>query len=304
MTTMTVTRMARRAMGVKCEVTVVGNRGIPAVRDALAQVSVLESLWSRFDPSSDISRLNRAGGAPTWVADETVTLVRHMIAAHAATAGLFDPTLLPAQLLAGDRASLCDSRGDSTVIPSPVSHEIEAIEFVDDSVIRLPQGLLLDAGGIGKGLAADMIAQSVMDSGADGTCINLGGDMRCIGATPDPRGWTVSISSPDDWNESVTAVCVSDGAVATSSLGARSASNGAVTAHVFDPRTDGPSCRAFAGASVIAGTAAWAEAFTKYVLLGEPDTTFPMLDSMGVGCLALDRLGVPRANAAWEGFVL
>lgn len=291
--------MAQRAMGVTCDVTVVGENGISILRDSLARVARLETLWSRFREGSDISRLNRSAGAPTWVSAETVLLVRHMIAAHGATDGLFDPTLLPSQLAAGDRASLVGDGADTCPVPERASHSVDDIDFLDDFVIRLPVGLLLDAGGIGKGLAADMTASAAMHAGAAGVCINIGGDMRCLGDTPDPRGWTVMISSPVDYATHVAGACIADGAVATSALGARSRAGSGMSVHVFDPRTGAPSVREFAGASIVAGSGAWAEAFTKYVLLGDPAVTFGRLDSMDIGCLAVTHDGEVRTNDAW-----
>ena len=294
--------MAQRAMGVTCDVTVVGGDGLSILRGSLAHVARLETLWSRFIDGSDISRLNRSDGSATWVSAETMELVRLMVAAHAATDGLFDPTQLPAQLADGDRTSRTGDGFDGSPLPSVVSHALGGIEFVDETVLRLPRGLLLDAGGIGKGLAADMVASAAVASGAAGACVNMGGDMRCIGETPDPRGWTVMVGAPDDYDRRVAGVCLRDGAVATSSLFARGRCGSGT--HVYDPRTGAPSSAPTAGATVVAGSAAWAEVFTKYVLLGDRPGTFDRLDSMGIGCLAVDRDGTRHGNASWGRFAL
>ena len=302
MPTLAVTRMAGRAMGVTCSVTVVGGNGVDILRASLDEAARLESLWSRFRSTSDISRLNASRGGAVWVAGETVSLLRHMQEAHAATDGLFDPTRLPAQLASGDRSSMVDDGTDTTDIPAVASHDIRDIEFEDDFVVRLPEGMLLDAGGIGKGLAADMIASRAMQQGAEGVCINIGGDMRALGETPDPRGWTVMISAPDDYSRNIAGVCVREGAVATSSVHARRLAADAT--HIIDPGTDEPTDSGFAGATVIAGSGAWAEAFTKYVLLGDPAVTMPAMDSLGMGVLAVTRSGDTVHNSAWEKFAL
>lgn len=304
MPSLTVTRMSQRAMGVTCDITVVGGDGISVLRDSLAAVSRLESLWSRFVPDSDISRLNRSNGAPTWVSTETIELVRTMIAGHEATGGMFDPTLLPAQLRAGDRRSLVDGGLDETPVPVLVSHDIHATEIIDDCVIRIPQGMLLDAGGIGKGLAADMVASAAMQAGAAGVCINIGGDMRCLGETPDPRGWTVMVGAPDDYERTVGGVCISNGAVATSAVGARARAGAGTGAHIQRPDRLVGSPQRFTGASVVAGSGAWAEMFTKWVLLGEPDETFARLDSMEIACLAVGTDGSVTTNTSWARYAL
>ena len=58
----------------------------------MIRIARLEACWSPFLPGSDVSRLDRAGGAPVAVRPETVTLVI-MAAATIATAGAFDPTV-------------------------------------------------------------------------------------------------------------------------------------------------------------------------------------------------------------------
>ena len=43
------------------------------------------------------------------------------------------------------------------------------------------QYVTLDSGGIGKGLAADLVAESIVAAGAKGALVDLGGDIRAIG---------------------------------------------------------------------------------------------------------------------------
>ena len=57
----------------------------------------------------------------------------------------------------------------------------------DAGTVRLPVDVGFDPGGIGKGLAADLVVAEVLAEGAAGACVNLGGDMRVDGAAPDGR---------------------------------------------------------------------------------------------------------------------
>jgi len=63
---------------------------------------------------------------------------------------------------------------------------------MDATTVRLPAGTGFDAGGIGKGLAADLVTTEAIAAGADGICVNLGGDLRVAGTGPD-GAWTVGI---------------------------------------------------------------------------------------------------------------
>ena len=51
----------------------------------------------------------------------------------------------------------------------------------DDEAVRLAPGLRIDLGGIGKGLAADMLAGDLLFMGAKGAYVSVGGDMLATG---------------------------------------------------------------------------------------------------------------------------
>ncbi|MGO9197832.1 MAG: FAD:protein FMN transferase [Acidimicrobiales bacterium] len=69
------------------------------------------------------------------------------------------------------------------------------IEIVRDGVY-LPPKVGIDSGGIGKGLAADVVVEELLQSGAAGVCVNLGGDLRAGGVPPDGSGWTIAVDHP------------------------------------------------------------------------------------------------------------
>src|SRR5207302_3615788 len=82
--------------------------------------------------------------------------------------------------------------------------------------VRLPQGAAIDPGGIGKGLAADIVAEEMLEAGAGGVCVNVGGDLRVAGCPPTPAGWTVGVDDPFG-GPPLTTLALQDGAIATSS---------------------------------------------------------------------------------------
>ena len=61
--------------------------------------------------------------------------------------------------------------------------------------MTLPPGVGFDPGGIGKGLAADLVVDLLLDGGAAGACVDLGGDGRMAGEPP-TGGWRVGIGNP------------------------------------------------------------------------------------------------------------
>ena len=225
----------------------------------------LEALWSRFIGTSDIAMLALAGGQAVQVATETIELVEQMLQAHFATEGFFDPTLMAAL----NEAGYLKSRVNDDISVLPVAGGSSALSDVridhETNEITLPAGMSLDPGGLGKGMAADLIARDLMDMGVQGVSISMGGDVALAGTPDDGDNWVVNIGAPHDYTEVIDTVRLRAGGVATSTLAARTwDTDGEHRHHVIDPRTQKPvsvTPISTLQASVVAGSAAWAEAF-------------------------------------------
>ncbi len=295
----TTSRVERIAMGVTCVATVVGTDSQEIALHCLDLVEEFESLWSRFIPTSDISRLNRANGQPTAVDGRTLTLIHHMIAAHQATEGAYNPTLLPLQIAAGDTSSLINDRRTELPADATVFSQLSGIHIFHDGKVSLPRGMTLDAGGIGKGLAADLILQFALEQGADGACINLGGDMAIN--TGDSVGWDVEILSPVDPEVILDTARIAVGAVATSSLFARQRTSAGINSHLFNT-SSAHDTNHTVGATVIANSAAWSEAWTKYAILSNPARAIDTLTSTGLAAMLVSADGHTTQTESWKTF--
>jgi len=295
----TTARVERIAMGVTCVATVVGIDSTDLAVRCLDLVEEFESLWSRFIPTSDISRLNSANGQPTLVDDRTLTLLHHMIAAHQATDGAYNPTRLPLQIAAGDTQSLINDRSTTLVAGATVFSHLSGIHIFHDGKVSLPRGMTLDAGGIGKGLAADLILQFVLEQGAQAACINLGGDMAIN--TGDSIGWDIEILSPLDPGVILDTVRVSVGGVATSSLFARQRNSAGIASHLFTDSSANDTQHTV-GATVIANSAAWSEAWTKYAILSNPAQAIDTLTSTGLAAMLVSGDGHTTRTESWNTF--
>lgn len=125
--------------------------------------------------------------------------------------------------------------------------------------VSVPAGAGFDPGGIGKGLAADLVTAELMADGAVGAMVNLGGDLRVRGTGSRGSAWPVSIVDPDGGAPLVTLDLV-DGAVATSSpVRRRWVGPDGPAHHLLDPRTGLPRPSGPRLTSVVAGDAWWAE---------------------------------------------
>ena len=240
---------------------------------ALAQ---LESAWSRFVDTSDISRLNSARGRPVQLQPATLRLVELMIEAWEITKGRFDPTVLPALLAAGYVASIDDPSAVTTLAtpttggsaPNTATLREVVVDHIGQSV-TLPLGITIDAGGLGKGLAADLVVAELLARGTEGALVSIGGDLAAAGKAPDDDGWTLDIEDHLDPNRTLCRVLFSAGGVATSSTRSRRwTCAGTEQHHTIDPRTGAPSQSDLVGASAI-GSCGWqAEVHSTALLLG------------------------------------
>lgn len=257
-------------MGCRGSITVVGGR--PGLAIAAEQrLRELDRRWSRFRFGSEVMDLARSAGEPVPVSADTVLLVEHLIAAWELTEGAFDPTMLPDLVALGYDRSVQDP-ARVTELPAG-ARSCAAVDQIEvDTVagtVTLPDGGTLDPGGLGKGLAADLVVEELVAAGAAGAMVEIGGDLRVSGESPTHDGWRIDIEDPYD-GPPLGVVSISDGGVATSSVLKRSWSRGDVTVHhLLDPSTGRCATGDVVSATVVAGTAAWAEAFSKApVVLG------------------------------------
>ena len=102
--------------------------------------------------------------------------------------------------------------------PNPRSRW-RTIEVLDEAAaIRRPPGLKFDTGGVGKGLAADLIVEQLSDYSR--YVIDVGGDVRIGGANPSSEAVEVEVRHPCT-GEAADSFQIESGAVATSGLDAR-----------------------------------------------------------------------------------
>lgn len=252
----------------------------------------LERCWSRFLQSSDVSLLNQIGpeGGTLCVDPSTVTLLRSMITGYQVTAGRFDPTVLRALMAAGYRASHVDPTR-ITAVAEGVSRPGALLDLEVDpetNMVRVPAGLVLDPGGIGKGLAADLAVAHLLALGVAGAMVEIGGDLAMAGRSVDPSGWRVDVEHPDRSDGLLCSLAVSGGGVATSSVRSRRwMKEGREHHHQIDPRTATCSTTDLVTVTVIAPTGWLAEVHATAALSMGGEAVIGYLEGHGLSGIAV-----------------
>lgn len=302
---------AFRAMGSDCVVRVVADaEKAEFLLDGVeAEMQRLENKWSRFLDSSELSQLNRHSGSPVFVSEETFALVSLAIDAYRATEGRFDPTLLDALRAAGYDVPFDRLRQLELIETGAVAHRRYAIDEIEldqrSSLIHTPKGVHFDLGGIGKGHAADVLFDQLINDGVQGASLDFGGDIR-VGGTPlAGGGWSVIVDDPFHEGRDIVEVGLGEGSVTTSSSVRRSWPTVAGSAHhLLDPGTLRPSESGVASVTVIAASAAWGEVHAKAALIAGLDDGPRCIERAGLSALFIDEDGGQTTAGDFERFVV
>lgn len=261
----------------------------------------LEKLWTRFSNDSDIYRLNMSEGKPTTVSPLTVTLVMEMLAAVSLTKGEYDPTILPRLIAEGYGTSRVDS-SRVTELPESARWPIDVSSTtISGTTVTLPRGATLDPGGVGKGLAADILVDHALRLGALGALVEIGGDIRITGTPPDNSRWRLGIEDPFTPQQHCAVINLVDGAVATSSVLKRTWDKDSESHHhLIDPTTGRSIQSDVVSVSVIAVSASIAEVVAKCGFTRSDFLTWA--PTLGTAALLVFRDGSQRESANWKDY--
>ncbi|MGB0119825.1 MAG: FAD:protein FMN transferase, partial [Solirubrobacterales bacterium] len=206
-----------------------------------------------------------------------------VVSAARISGGLVDATCLDAVERAGYRESIDfvegESRPSGSLSPNLPRHpaapdgkagwaqvEVDAVQ----GLVRRPSDLRFDSGGLGKGLAADLVAEALAET--DYFSVDCGGDLRFGGVSAGPAG--IAVASPERGGQPVAELHVPSGfAVATSGITRRilEGEDGQPGHHLIDPGTGLPAFTGIIQASAVAATAVEAEVRAKAALLVGPE---------------------------------
>lgn len=221
--------------------------------DCMAIADKYEKMFSTTIATSDISRINRAGGAPVPVEDETIDLLQRGLEYSKLSGGRFDVTI-------GKLSSLWNFSENDGIVP-PAEQIAAAVSTIDyhnvkidgDEVTLTDPNAAIDLGGIAKGYIADQMKAFLTENGVASAMINLGGNVLAIGEKPDHCAFQIGIQKPFDKNGSpIAIVSVKDKTVVSSGVYERCfTADGVLYHHILDPSTGYPYDNGLLGVTII-----------------------------------------------------
>lgn len=298
------THLSFDCFGGTAAVHVRGEGSVETAARARARLLDAHARLSRFDPESELSRLNRDPRGEVPATPLLRSLAAAVWAAGSASDGLVDATLTGAIERAGygetfdelDAVPLADAlAGRAERAPgAPAEPGLWREVVVDDAAetVTRPPGVRIDGGGIAKGLLADLLASDLAAQRA--FAIDCCGDVRVGGSAGLRR--RVLVDSPFG-GEPIHEFALGDGAVATSGIGRRCwrGPDGRAAHHLLDPRSGQPAFTGIVQATALAPTALLAEVRAKAALLAGPAAAASRLPHGGV--LVADDGGVEIVGA-------
>ncbi len=228
-------RFSHQAMGTFFEVVIAGQTDEyagQAAQAVFAEVDRIERLFSRFDPASEISRLNRLRpGESMIIAVETYDCLIEAEEARSETNGAFDVMALTKS---AHRKPGLEGKVKDEDFPG-----LELLEAGDLFEVRVRPGespqissFTIDLGAIGKGFAIDLALDILSDWSIDNALVHGGtSTAAAMGPALDGTGWPVGVGA--GWPGAPREFKLVDRALSGSGTEVKGQ-------HILDPRTGGP----------------------------------------------------------------
>ena len=237
---------------------------IPEISAAAeATFAEMTASMSIFDSTSLLSRINRNQ------TDSTDMHIRHIISlargVNAISDGMYDVTVAPLTEAYGFAGGKAQQQPNIDSLLEFVGMEKVLIE--EERIVKSDPRLRLDFNSIAKGYTVDCIAAEIERLGIEEYMVEVGGEITCRGRNPKGGDWRIAVDSPYDGNMNPGENCqviitMSDRSLATSGNYRRYYidNEGRKIAHTIDPKTGESVITNLLSATVIAPTAAEADA--------------------------------------------
>jgi thiamine biosynthesis lipoprotein len=263
---------------------------------ALDLVDDLESQLTVYRDDSEVARINaEAHLGPMPVESSLFDLLERAVALWRDTSGAYDVTSGALSLAWGftrgprrvpDAETLADARARTGSEHLRLDRAHRAVAFDRP-------GIVINLGSIGKGYAIDRAAGVIRDHWFPTPALIHGGrsSLYALGSPPDAFGgrWSVAVRNPLDPETPVGTVRLRNRGMGTSgAVFQQFEEGGRVYGHLIDPRTGEPPEDGPLSVSVLAPTAAEADALsTAFYLLGPAAAAAYVAAHPGIGALFL-----------------
>jgi FAD:protein FMN transferase len=270
-----------------------GERASRIIGKCWSEAERLEKVFSRYDPASELSRINReAGIGPIAISSEMLAVLSRAVELSRLTGGAFDVSVGPLMAVWGffpEREGRSPSRDEIELALSRVGWENIDLDRNKQTVRFIAPGLEIDLGGLAKGYVVDRLAALLAAEGVENALVNAGGDIYGLGRHPEGRGWRIGVEQPRREGEVLAVLELEDRAVATSGdYRNYFIHSGRRYSHIIDPRTGEPAQTGVVESTVLAPDCLTADGLATALFVLGPERGLEILE----------------AGGDWEGLVI
>lgn len=268
-------------MGTRFNVTLpsgIGDRDpLRLQKDIEAELDDDEAQMSTYQWDSLISYFNRSQSVE-WlkVLDSFCSKVEKAQRISELTDGAFDITVGPLVNLWGfGPDGIVDEPPDDARIQALLAvtgFEMLQTDCAQPAIRKDIAGLMLDMSAIGKGFAADRVADLLDEMGFENYLVEIGGELRLRGHNASGEAWAIGVEAPlPDVRQPQMIIHLTDAAMATSGdYRNYFESGGQRYSHTIDTRTGRPVTHSLASVTVIDDKAWRADALATALLVMGP----------------------------------
>ncbi|MBI4993921.1 FAD:protein FMN transferase [Candidatus Wolfebacteria bacterium] len=271
-----------------------------------------ENKFSRFKKNSELSEFNNLKSGDFYASPIMIDIFKKCFEFHKITNGIFDPTI--AEILENIGYNKSFDLLDRNLnlpdfnlkkIKENFSKKSDLSDLIIDEkklIIKKPENLKIDFGGIGKGYVVDLIADEFKKYFSD-FWISIGGDMFLSGKN-NGKNWQIDIQNPFDLAKNAISIEIKNkkAAVATSGISKRNWTiNGINFHHIIDSKSGLPAESDVLLATVISNNAASADIFAKSIVIMETKKGLEFINRRNEAeCLIIDKGFNFYKSAKWN----
>lgn len=272
-----------------------------------AELETVDAQLSTWRPDSALSRFND-GPAGQWVAvpRPLADVVALSLDLSHQSAGAFDVTVAPLVDLWGFGPTRSRTSPNAAAIQAAlgrVGYQSLQARLHPPALRKGKPSLHVDLSAIGKGHGVDRVAAVLDGFGCGDYLVDIGGEVRAVGLSPQGRLWRVGVERPDGSGATHVVLALSGAAVATSGdyRNFRMEAERRLS-HTLDPRTGRPVDHRLASVTVVAQSAAQADGLATLISVLGPQTGLRFAAQRNVAALLLSRPAQPQAKAFEESY--
>ena len=207
-------------MGSIFELCIVGlnkNKASEFLERGIAEIKRIEQLLTEFSSDSITSRINQNSGIePVEAPQEFLQLTKRSLQISKLTQGYFDISVGPLKNLYEFKNKTFKMPVKASIKEALKTVGYKNIQITDNYVFLKQHRMHISFAAIGKGYAADAVKQLWSNLGVSSGYINASGDLTAFGTNEFSESWKIGIANPDNKNQTLFYVPLSNASVATS----------------------------------------------------------------------------------------